>query len=70
MYNLISIKVRQIKIRSALMNKDKVIYTCLEHIEMALDDYVNEIEVAPAMEKCEDKSCDYCKNNAAYKLSK
>lgn len=52
------------------MNKEKIIYTCLEHIEMALDDFVNEVEVAPAMEKCEDKNCDYCNNKSAYKLSK
>ena len=52
------------------MNKDITIYTCVEHIEMALDDYVNEAELAPAMEKCEDMVCNYCSNKSAYKLSK
>jgi CxxH/CxxC protein (TIGR04129 family) len=52
------------------MNKENIIYTCLEHIEMALDDFVNELEVAPAMEKCDDRNCDYCNNKSAYKLSK
>ncbi len=52
------------------MNKDKIIYTCNEHIEIALDDFVNEVEEAPAMEKCEDKNCDYCSNKSTYKLSK
>ena len=51
------------------MDKDKIIYTCIEHIDMALDDYVNEAEVAPVMEKCEDKTCDYCSNKSSYKLS-
>jgi CxxH/CxxC protein (TIGR04129 family) len=52
------------------MNMEKIIYTCLEHIEIALDDFVNEVEVAPAMEKCDDKNCDYCSSIAIYKLSK
>ncbi len=51
------------------MKNEKVIYCCLEHVEIALDDFVNEVEIAPAMEKCEDKNCDYCKNKATYKLS-
>lgn len=51
------------------MINEKVIYCCLEHVEMALDDFVNEVELAPAMEKCEDKDCDYCESKATYKLS-
>lgn len=52
------------------MVEDKIIYACIEHVEIALDDYVNEIEDAPNMQKCEDKTCSYCNNSSAYKLSK
>lgn len=52
------------------MDKDRIIYTCIEHIDMALDDYVNEEEISPTMEKCEDKICNYCTNKSAYMLSK
>lgn len=51
------------------MVKDKIIYACTQHIEIALDDYVNEKEDAPNMQKCEDKTCNYCNNCAIYKLS-
>ncbi len=52
------------------MSEDRIIYTCIEHAEMALDDYINEEETAPLMEKCEDEICTYCTNKSAYKLSK
>ena len=50
------------------MVDEKIIYSCLEHIEVALDDFVNETEDAPDMQKCDDKTCSYCTNNASYKL--
>lgn len=50
---------------------DKIIYTCIEHVDMALDDFVNEEEQAPSMEKCdENRPCNYCNNTSTYKLSK
>lgn len=52
------------------MNKEKVIYSCDEHMEMAIDDFVNNVELAPTIEKCEDKKCDYCANNSAIKIAK
>ena len=51
------------------MVEEKTIYACIQHIEMALDDYINEIENAPNMQKCEDRTCSYCSEKAIYKLS-
>ena len=50
-------------------NEFKIIYACMEHIEMALDDFINYNEDAPNMEKCEGKKCCYCENDAVYKIS-
>ncbi len=51
------------------MDENKIIYACIEHIEMALDDFINEKENAPNMQKCEDKICSYCSDKAIYKLT-
>ncbi|QSX05011.1 CxxH/CxxC protein [Sedimentibacter sp. zth1] len=46
---------------------DKVlIFACKEHVEMVIDDYVNEFEVAPKIEVCTDKVCKYCSNQSEY----
>jgi len=44
----------------------KNIYACKEHIDMALDDFVDEYEVFPVLEKCEQKKCSYCDQVAEY----
>ena len=53
------------------MIKDNIIYACIEHIEMAIDDYINEKndERAPSMEKCSEGTCSYCNKPADYKIS-
>ncbi|MBM7704193.1 CxxH/CxxC protein [Metabacillus iocasae] len=46
------------------------IYCCEEHIELALDIVVDEIELAPVFEKIENEqqssTCEYCSNEAIY----
>lgn len=52
-------------------SEDKVIYACKEHIETALDDFINIEEKAPTMNivlPLSDISCSYCTNKAEYKL--
>lgn len=53
------------------MTKEKIIYACDEHVEMAIDDFINEQndEKAPSMEKCSDETCKYCNMAAEYKIS-
>jgi len=48
-----------------------MIYCCEEHIDLALDMYVDEHEVPPEMEKVEEEkklstSCEFCQNKAIY----
>jgi len=53
------------------MDENKIIFACEEHIETALDDFVNFEEKAPQMIKLsenENIKCSYCKNEAEYKL--
>ncbi len=53
------------------MNENKIIYACKEHIDIALDDYVNEEEKAPQMKIVADLGnlkCSYCENKAEYEL--
>ncbi|WP_110114486.1 CxxH/CxxC protein [Bacillus sp. CGMCC 1.16541] len=46
------------------------IYCCEEHVELALDVAVDEIELAPVFEKIEPEqqssTCEYCESNAIY----
>ncbi|KAB7707600.1 CxxH/CxxC protein [Bacillus aerolatus] len=48
-----------------------MIYCCKEHTELALDIIVDEYETAPIIEKLEveKKSCEYCQNEAEYKVA-
>ncbi len=48
--------------------KYKEIYACKEHIEMALDDFVDENEVYPVLDKVEDMQCSYCDAKALYRV--
>lgn len=46
-------------------------FSCEEHIELAIDMYVDEKELAPEIEKLDNSrklstSCDLCKNPAVY----
>jgi len=48
----------------------KIIFACLEHAELALDDYVNFEESAPQIIKFQDENqkCSYCDKNAEYEI--
>jgi len=53
------------------MLDNKILYACKEHIEVALDDFINEEEKAPIMlEMSEDtnEACNYCEQKAKYKV--
>lgn len=50
------------------MEKHEAIYACKEHIEMAIDDIVNKVEVAPQITKTENKKCSYCNEQAEYEI--
>ena len=46
----------------------EVLYACFEHVEMAIDDYVNEKEEAPQIIKVQNQKCSYCKEDAEYEI--
>lgn len=54
----------------SLMEDEKMIKCCGDHIELALDIVVDELEVAPIMTKIEDENlsttCEFCQNKAVY----
>ena len=52
------------------MDKETVIYSCLEHVEMAIDDFVNNTEAAPEVLKIQNEKCSYCKEDAQYEIKK
>lgn len=43
-------------------------YCCEEHVEYAIDIIVDELMIAPLVEKLQNLStgCEFCKNNAIY----
>lgn len=49
---------------------NKNIYACKEHIEMAIDDFVNSTEEAPQIIKFENEKCNYCNEQAEYEIMK
>lgn len=50
---------------------EEIIFSCNEHVDQAIDDYVNYLEVSPQLIKTsEDKKCTYCNKNAVYKIIK
>jgi len=51
------------------MIKKSKLYTCEEHIDAGIDDFVNNIEQAPNIELTKDNKCDYCEKNAVYEIS-
>ncbi len=47
----------------------KVIYCCEEHVDMAFDDFLLEIEDMPNLVKAQEATfCDYCSEKASYYL--
>ena len=47
----------------------KVIYCCEEHVDMAFDDFLLEIEAMPNLVKAQEATfCDYCSEKASYYL--
>ncbi|MFO7887340.1 MAG: CxxH/CxxC protein [Eubacteriales bacterium] len=51
------------------MIKKSKIFTCEEHIDLGIDDFVNHTKQAPNIEITKDNKCDYCEKKAAYKIS-
>ena len=49
---------------------DDTIFACREHVEIAIDDFVNEMESAPQITVVVDEVCSYCNNKAEYKIGK
>lgn len=52
------------------MGTEKVIHACRLHIEMAIDDFVNEEESAPEIIKVQNEKCSYCEEKAEYEIKK
>jgi len=46
----------------------KEIFCCIDHSDIAIDDFVNENETFPIMEISEANKCGYCMCAAAYVL--
>lgn len=51
-----------------------MIYSCQEHIEVAIDTIVDEYETFPVLTKCEDEeklstTCEFCSNPAIYMVA-
>ncbi|NLK64638.1 MAG: CxxH/CxxC protein [Tissierellia bacterium] len=50
-----------------MKEKHEKIYTCMEHVEQAIDDYVNYNEAAPQLNKAdEEEKCAYCQKTSEY----
>ncbi|WP_312699663.1 CxxH/CxxC protein [Sedimentibacter sp.] len=49
---------------------EDIIFACREHIEIAIDDFVNETEAAPQIAAVSNEICSYCSEKAEYKISK
>ncbi|WP_242840671.1 CxxH/CxxC protein [Clostridium hydrogeniformans] len=41
-------------------------FSCEEHIDMAIDDFLVEEERFPSIDKTSNNKCDYCSNRAIY----
>jgi len=57
-----------------LKGEEKMIYSCAEHVDIAIDSIVNEYETFPILEQISDEeklstACEYCKNNAIYMVA-
>lgn len=47
-----------------------IIYACKEHVEIALDDFVNDMEEAPEITVADKEKCSYCNEKAEYEIKK
>ena len=47
----------------------RMIYSCTEDYDMAIDDFILEHETFPIIEKDEEHLCAYCSSTSAYRLS-
>ncbi len=53
------------------MTENKILYACKDHIDVALDDYINCEENAPHMVEVSDENqivCSYCEQKAKYSI--
>lgn len=52
------------------MEKQEIFFACEEHVDIALDDYVNFEEKAPKIIEIKDENqkCSYCEKKAEYKI--
>lgn len=41
-------------------------FACKDHIDMAMDEIINETESFPIIENVKEEKCDYCNNMAEY----
>lgn len=46
------------------------IYSCDDHIDLAIDDFLVENETFPLLSKAEEGTCSYCEKAAVYVLNK
>lgn len=50
------------------MLSKNTIYACDQHIEIALDDFVNKYEKAPEIFQVLNHKCSYCEKKATYEI--
>ncbi|QAA30453.1 CxxH/CxxC protein [Clostridium manihotivorum] len=43
--------------------------SCGDHVDMAIDEYIDEYETFPNLEGIDDGKCSYCELKAIYKIS-
>jgi len=46
----------------------RVIYSCTEDYDMAIDDFILESKTFPVIVEDQSGICEYCKNKSAYRL--
>lgn len=51
------------------MELSKTILACEEHIDKAIDDFINKFETFPNMDNYSEGKCDYCSQPVRYKLN-
>ncbi|NYB73193.1 CxxH/CxxC protein [Sedimentibacter hydroxybenzoicus DSM 7310] len=50
--------------------EDIIMYACREHVEIAIDDFVNDMEAAPQITVTDNEICSYCNEKAEYRIGK
>jgi CxxH/CxxC protein (TIGR04129 family) len=51
------------------LDNKNIIYSCAEHIDIMIEEWVNEYELAPEIDLVDDKKkapCSWCKQDAVY----